>query len=165
MYDVLDPVRLRHVHKICRSWGERVQLSIFRVRGTARELAHLEFELARVMEATDRLLLVRLCPGCASVVKVKGPQLEPFELEVPPCKLFLERRSENRPWLPLGVVLRPVLSWFCWVLLLPLDGDPLAQLARAGTGTKPRASAQAVPVSPTSKGGPSSPLRTRGRQG
>jgi CRISPR-associated protein Cas2 len=95
MYDVLDPVRLRHVHKICRSWGERVQLSIFRVRGTARELAQLEFELARVMEATDRLLLVRLCPGCASVVKVKGPQLEPFELEVPPCKLFLAGRPHR----------------------------------------------------------------------
>jgi CRISPR-associated protein Cas2 len=88
VYDVLDPSRLRKVHKVCRSWGERVQLSVFRVRGTLRELARLEFELAREMEATDRLLIVRLCPGCASVVKVKGLQLEPFELEVPPCKIF-----------------------------------------------------------------------------
>lgn len=88
VYDVLDATRLRRVHKICRGWGQRVQLSVFRVRGTAREMARLEFELARVMEATDRLLIVRLCPGCVSAIKVKGPQLEPFDLEVPPCKLF-----------------------------------------------------------------------------
>lgn len=88
VYDVLDPARLRKVHKVCRSWGERAQLSVFRVRGTARELARLEFELARVMDAADRLLVVRLCPGCAAAVKVKGPQLEPFVLDVPACKLF-----------------------------------------------------------------------------
>jgi CRISPR-associated protein Cas2 len=88
VYDVLDATRLRHVYKICRGWGQRVQLSVFRVRGTAREMARLEYELARVMEATDRLLIVRFCPGCVSAIKVKGPPIEPFDLEVPPCKIF-----------------------------------------------------------------------------
>lgn len=88
IYDVRDDKRLRKVHKLCRAWGHPVQLSVFRVRGTERELARLEFELARVMEAEDRLLLVRLCPNCASRVSVKGEQLEPFDLAVPCCKIL-----------------------------------------------------------------------------
>jgi CRISPR-associated protein Cas2 len=88
IYDVRDDKRLRKVHKLCLAWGHPVQLSVFRVRGTERELARLEFELARVMEPEDRLLLVRLCPGCAGRVSVKGEQLEPFDLEIPNCRIL-----------------------------------------------------------------------------
>lgn len=88
IYDVRDDKRLRKVHKVCQAWGHPVQLSVFRVRGTDRELSRLEFELARVMEPVDRLLLVRLCPGCASRISVKGDQLQPFELDIPTCKVL-----------------------------------------------------------------------------
>ncbi len=84
-YDVRDDKRLRRVHKICRAWGRPVQFSLFRVRGTDRELARLQFELSKVMDSDDRLLLVRLCAGCAGQTVVKGPPIEPFELEVEAC--------------------------------------------------------------------------------
>jgi CRISPR-associated protein Cas2 len=87
-YDVRDEGRLRKVRKVCRAWGQPVQLSIFRVRGTDRELARLQFELSRVLTSDDRLLVARLCPGCASRVVVKGEPLEPFDLETPTCKIL-----------------------------------------------------------------------------
>lgn len=87
VYDVLDDRRLRQVHKICTAWGRAVQLSVFRVRGTARELARLQFELSQVLAAEDRLLIVPLCPGCSGRVIVKGDQLTPFDLEIPACKI------------------------------------------------------------------------------
>ena len=88
IYDVRDDKRLRKAHKTCLAWGHPVQFSVFRVRGTDRELARLEFELARILEAEDRLLLVRLCPGCAGRAVAKGDQLEPFDLDIPTCKIL-----------------------------------------------------------------------------
>jgi CRISPR-associated protein Cas2 len=85
IYDVLDEKRLRRVHRICRSWGKPVQYSLFRVRGTKRELARLQFDLAKVMSQDDRLLLVRLCDGCAGRTVAKGPAIEAFELGLDPC--------------------------------------------------------------------------------
>lgn len=87
IYDVLDDKRLRRVHKTCTAWGRPVQLSVFRVRGTARELARLQFELAKILAPEDRLLIVPLCPGCASRILVRGEQIAPFDLDVPPCKI------------------------------------------------------------------------------
>lgn len=88
IYDVRDNKRLRRVHRLCRAWGHPVQLSVFRVRGTEREMAQLELELARVLDREDRLIRVRLCAGCASRVSVKGEQLEPFDLSIPNCTIL-----------------------------------------------------------------------------
>ena len=88
MYDVRDDKRLRAVHKICKRWGRAVQLSVFRVRGTERELARMEFELSKVLEVEDRLVLVRLCPGCVARIAVKGEPLTAFEMDVPTCKML-----------------------------------------------------------------------------
>lgn len=87
VYDVRDDKRLRRVHKTCTAWGKPVQLSVFRFRGTGRELARFQFELARILTAEDRLLIVPLCDGCASKICVKGEQLAPFDLDLPPCKI------------------------------------------------------------------------------
>jgi CRISPR-associated protein Cas2 len=86
-YDVMDPKRLRKVHKTMRAWGEPVQYSVFRVRCTGRELARLRFELGRVLDPGDRLLVIRLCTGCAARVTVTGKELAPFETEVPACRI------------------------------------------------------------------------------
>lgn len=88
IYDVRDDRRLRKVHRLCVAWGHPVQLSMFRVRGTARQIARLEFELSRVMTTEDRLMMVRLCPGCAGRIVVKGDTLEPFQLEIPACTIL-----------------------------------------------------------------------------
>jgi CRISPR-associated protein Cas2 len=87
-YDVRDPKRLRKVYKILCAWGESLQFSVFRVRGTARELARLRFELARVVTPDDSLLVSRLCPGCASRLQVVGrSRIEELSLAADDCKI------------------------------------------------------------------------------
>lgn len=84
MYDVVEPKRLRAVHKTLTEWGKPVQYSVFRVRCTARELERLRFELSRILESEDRLMVVRLCDNCASRVTVHGEAIASFELDTPP---------------------------------------------------------------------------------
>lgn len=87
MYDVSEPKALKRVHKKLSAWGKPVQYSVFRVRATARELERLRCELARIMHAQDRLLIARLCDDCAERVTVRGRDLAPFELDLPPFKV------------------------------------------------------------------------------
>ena len=84
IYDVTEPKRLRTVHKLLSEWGKPVQFSVFRVRGTTREIERLRFELSRAVTSEDRLMVVRLCDGCASRVSVQGEALASFELDTPP---------------------------------------------------------------------------------
>lgn len=87
MYDVSDPKALRRVHKKLRGWGQPVQYSVFRVRATARELERMRCELAKILDPDDRLLVARLCDHCAARVTVRGKDLAPFELDLPPFKI------------------------------------------------------------------------------
>jgi len=67
-YDVREPKRLRRVAKLLEGYGERVQLSVFRVRTTRETLEKLRWQLAELMEADDDLLMIPLCERCASKV-------------------------------------------------------------------------------------------------
>lgn len=67
-YDIRDPARWRKVYRIVRGAGTHVQYSIFRCRLDDRELEKLRWELSRVMAPEDALLVVDLCPGCATKV-------------------------------------------------------------------------------------------------
>ncbi len=87
LYDVSDPKTLRRVHKALTAWGKPVQYSVFRVRGTGREIARLRFELTGLLSKDDRLTVVRLCDGCASRVSSSGSPLAPFEMETPVCRI------------------------------------------------------------------------------
>ncbi len=87
LYDVTDAKRLRKVHKTLTAWGDPVQYSAFRVKGTARELARLRFELARIMEPEDRLLVARLCASCAGRVVETGEPLSGWETDSPACRI------------------------------------------------------------------------------
>ncbi|MCA9694971.1 MAG: CRISPR-associated endonuclease Cas2 [Myxococcales bacterium] len=87
LYDVSDRKALRQVHKTLKAWGESVQYSVFRVRCTNRELEQLRFELVQIMGDEDRLMVVRLCPNCASRVTIKGESLIGFEPEPPPFQI------------------------------------------------------------------------------
>ena len=84
LYDVADDKRLKRTHKALRAWGQPVQLSVFRVRVTVRQLERLRFELARILSDDDRLMVARLCDGCASRVTVQGPELSSFDINPPP---------------------------------------------------------------------------------
>ncbi len=83
-YDVVEPKRLRAVHKILTQWGKPIQYSLFRARCSARELEELRCELARHLCEDDRLMVVRLCQGCARRVSIYGQALESFDLDTPP---------------------------------------------------------------------------------
>lgn len=67
-YDIRDPARWRKVYKIVRGRGTRVQYSIFRCRLDQQQVERLRWELSLVMAPEDALLIVDLCPTCASNV-------------------------------------------------------------------------------------------------
>lgn len=76
IYDVRDPKRWRHVHRIVLGYGRRVQLSVFRVRATPTAIERLRWELERVMAEEDHLLIVPLCPRCAQRVNARHDSCE-----------------------------------------------------------------------------------------
>lgn len=67
-YDIREPARWRLVYRIVRGAGTHVQYSIFRCRLDDREVEKLRWELSKVMAAEDALLIVDLCPSCATRV-------------------------------------------------------------------------------------------------
>ncbi len=67
-YDVRDPKRLRKTAKILEGYGERIQLSIFRVRVNKEKLAKIRWELSKVLADTDDLLIIPLCSRCSGKI-------------------------------------------------------------------------------------------------
>jgi CRISPR-associated protein Cas2 len=65
-YDVRDPKRYRNLYKLMKGVGRRIQYSIFRSRLDDRQVEELRWKLAKVLDPADRLLVVDLCPTCAS---------------------------------------------------------------------------------------------------
>jgi CRISPR-associated protein Cas2 len=88
MYDVREDRRLRRVHRLLRNWGLPMQYSVFRVRCNARQLERMRFELGRLLEEEDRLMVVRLCDGCAARVSVRGQKMSPLEPDPPPFQIL-----------------------------------------------------------------------------
>lgn len=72
LYDVRDDRRLRRVAKLLESYGDRVQLSVFRCRLTPRARAELLWKLGRIMDDVDSLMLVPLCDHCMAGVTQRG---------------------------------------------------------------------------------------------
>lgn len=83
LYDMSDDKARSKVHGMLVAWGHAVQYSVFRVRGTLREMERLQAELAKLFEPGDRLLVVRLCDGCAARAHLHGDAIEPWALDVP----------------------------------------------------------------------------------
>ena len=52
-YDIRDPKRWRRAYRILRGYGNRVQYSVFRVRGTPVQIARLRWQLERILDAVD----------------------------------------------------------------------------------------------------------------
>ena len=67
-YDIRDPARWRDVYRIVCGHGHRVQYSIYRARLDDQQVEQLRWELSRVMDPADALLIVDLCPSCAKNV-------------------------------------------------------------------------------------------------
>lgn len=86
-YDIRDPARWRRVYKIMCGAGERVQYSLFRCRLDNRDVERLRWELARVMAPEDSLLVVDLCPSCASNVVARN-HVEGWETRPPTFRII-----------------------------------------------------------------------------
>lgn len=65
-YDVRDPKRWRKTVKKLKSYGKRIQLSVFRCRLSEREVERMKWELAKVLKEEDSLLVVGLCDNCVA---------------------------------------------------------------------------------------------------
>jgi CRISPR-associated protein Cas2 len=65
-YDVRDDTRLRRVARLMEGYGERIQYSVFRCQLSGAEFERLRWELTRVVEADDEVLMIPLCEGCAA---------------------------------------------------------------------------------------------------
>lgn len=88
MYDVSSAPALRKVHKLLTAWGRPVQYSVFRVRASKRDINKLHHELVKLVDADDRLLLIRVCDSCLRSAIIQGRDLEPFDLDPPPFRLL-----------------------------------------------------------------------------
>lgn len=63
-YDIGDPKRLRKVFKLLKSYGEHLQLSVFRCDLSAMSLAQLKSELVDIIHSgEDQVLLVDVGPS------------------------------------------------------------------------------------------------------
>ncbi|MBE7560588.1 CRISPR-associated endonuclease Cas2 [bacterium] len=71
-YDVREPRRLHKVAQHLKGYGSRMQFSVFRCRLTVRELERLDWELSRILEAEDDLLIVALCSCCLAIMRQRG---------------------------------------------------------------------------------------------
>ena len=69
-YDVRDAKRLRKVAKTVESYGTRLQYSVFRCRLDREALEKLHWELSKVMDPIDDLLIIPLCDACSCKVQM-----------------------------------------------------------------------------------------------
>ncbi len=65
-YDVRDEKRLRRVAKHLEGYGVRVQFSIFRCRLNDRAVDRLKWELTKLMDLEDDLMIIGLCDRCTA---------------------------------------------------------------------------------------------------
>lgn len=86
-YDVRDPARYRKVYRIIRGHGRRLQYSVFRCRLDDSEIEKLRWRLAEVMDSEDSLLIIDLCPRCASRA-ISRNQVDDWSLEPAPFRLL-----------------------------------------------------------------------------
>ena len=63
-YDVRDPKRLKKVAKHLEGYGIRLQHSVFRCQLGDRQRERLLWELKRMMEPEDSLIVIALCNHC-----------------------------------------------------------------------------------------------------
>ena len=73
-YDIRDPKRLLKVAKHLEGYGSRVQYSIFRCRLNKRAIERLKWELTKIMDPDDDLLVIGLCTKCADRVRRRNTE-------------------------------------------------------------------------------------------
>jgi len=68
-YDIRCPKRWRKAYKLLQGYGERIQYSIFRCWLSQRGREKLRWELEKVLNTEDSLLLIRLSDQCVARIQ------------------------------------------------------------------------------------------------
>ncbi len=76
-YDVSDDKRRRRAERLLLGNGDRVQYSIFKVQSTPRNLMRLRWELAKVLDSSDRLMVIPLSDAIARSIPTVEGRMEP----------------------------------------------------------------------------------------
>lgn len=63
-YDIREPKRWRKAYKLLKGYGDSLQYSIIRCRLTMRDREKLRWELEKILDPEDSLLIVGLCNSC-----------------------------------------------------------------------------------------------------
>ena len=63
-YDVRAAKRLRQCARHMEGYGHRIQYSMFRCWMTAREVERLRWELTKMLDPADDVLIIPLCRRC-----------------------------------------------------------------------------------------------------
>ena len=71
-YDVRESRRLHRVAKPLEGYGTRIQYSVFRCRLCPREMERMQWELAKLLDQEDDLLIIGICGECARRVRAKS---------------------------------------------------------------------------------------------
>lgn len=74
MYDIRDDRRWRDAYSLLKGWGQRIQYSVFRICVTDRDREHLRWELSRVLDPVDALLIVSVCDSCVERTRAINPR-------------------------------------------------------------------------------------------
>jgi CRISPR-associated protein Cas2 len=81
-YDIRDHGRWRRAYELLKSYGQRLQYSIFRCRLTNKELEKLRWELGTVLASEDSILIIGLCDRCVnSIPLINRPEEWPTDDE------------------------------------------------------------------------------------
>ncbi|MDX2084675.1 MAG: CRISPR-associated endonuclease Cas2 [Candidatus Melainabacteria bacterium] len=73
MYDIRDPKRLRHVHKLCKKYGLPQQYSVFEARLTQRKFLTFIREISPWVHRTeDQLVCMPICEACRKNIQTLG---------------------------------------------------------------------------------------------
>lgn len=75
-YDIRDDRRLRRVAKTLKGYGSRAQFSVFRCRLSDRSLERMKWELSKLTEKEDSLLIIGLCSICVGKIMRHSPSQE-----------------------------------------------------------------------------------------
>ncbi len=77
-YDIRDAKRWRKAYKLLEGYGDRLQYSIFRCALTVRDREKLRWELEKILDKGDSLLIAGLCDRCVQrIVACNRPESWP----------------------------------------------------------------------------------------
>ncbi|MCL6436433.1 MAG: CRISPR-associated endonuclease Cas2 [Leptolyngbyaceae cyanobacterium HOT.MB2.61] len=86
-YDIRDPKRWRKAYTLLKGYGESLQYSIFRCRLNQRDREKLRWELEKILEAEDSLLIAGLCDRCVERIQACN-RPETWTVEQETFKIF-----------------------------------------------------------------------------